>query len=39
MSQPMPLSMGLTTAHNAIPMIAPMMIATVLTVFVIMRYR
>lgn len=39
MSQPMPLSMGPTTAHNAIPMTAPMMIATALTAFVIMRYR
>lgn len=32
MSQPMPLSMGLAIAHNAIPITAPMMIATALTV-------
>lgn len=31
MSQPMPLSMGFAIAHNAIPMTAPMMIATALT--------
>lgn len=31
MSQPMPLNMGFAIAHNAIPMAAPMMIATALT--------
>lgn len=38
MSQPIPLSMGFTIAHNAIPMTAPMMTATTLTAVVIMRY-
>lgn len=38
MSQPIPLSTGLAIAHNAIPITDPMMIATALTVFVIMRY-
>lgn len=37
MSQPMPLNMGFAIAHNAIPMTAPMMIATALTALVIMR--
>ncbi len=31
MSQPMPLNTGFAIAHNAIPMTAPMMIATDLT--------
>lgn len=31
MSQPMPLNIGFAIAHNAIPMTAPMMIATALT--------
>ncbi len=35
MSQPIPLNMGFATAHNAIPITTPMMIATAL----LMRYR
>lgn len=31
MSQPMPLKMGFAIAHKAIPITAPMMIATALT--------
>lgn len=37
MSQPIPLSMGFAIAHNAIPITAPIMIATTLTALVIMR--
>ena len=37
MSQPIPLSMGFAIVHNAIPITAPMMIATALTALVIMR--
>ncbi len=37
MSQPKPLNMGFAIAHNAIPITAPMTIATTLTAFVIMR--
>ena len=31
MNQPMPLNMGFAIVHNAIPITAPMMIATALT--------
>lgn len=38
MIQPIPLKMGFAIAHNAIPMTAPIMIATALTAL-LMRYR
>ena len=37
MSQPIPFSIGLTIAHNAIQITTPMMIITALINFVIMR--